>query len=86
MILVLNLQNESLHYVGLVVSVSASHAVGNRFVPQTIHSKEHHIIGRKCLLGWHTYIKVGIDNAAPLSKRRGSVWNCLWGHALKEIP
>ena len=86
MILVLNRQNESPHYVGLVVSVSASHAVVNRFVPQTIHSKDHHQIGRKCLLAWHACIKVGIDDAAPLSKRRGIVLNCLWGHALKEIP
>ena len=26
------------------------------------------------------------DSAARLSKRPGSVWNCLWGHALKRSP
>ena len=25
-------------------------------------------------------------SAARLSKRPGSVWNCLWGHALKTSP
>ena len=25
-------------------------------------------------------------SAAQLSKRPGSVWNCLWGHALKRSP
>ena len=27
-----------------------------------------------------------IGSAARLSKRPGSVWNCLWGHALKGSP
>ena len=26
------------------------------------------------------------DSAARLSKRLGSVWNCLWGYALKRSP
>ena len=26
------------------------------------------------------------DSAVRLSKRPGSVWNCLWGHALKISP
>ena len=26
------------------------------------------------------------DSAARLSKSPGSVWNCLWGHALKRSP
>ena len=26
------------------------------------------------------------DSAAPLSKRPGTVWNCLWGNALKRSP
>ena len=29
-------------------------------------------------LGWE------FDSAAQISKRPGSVWNCLWGHALKN--
>ena len=27
-----------------------------------------------------------LGSAAQLSKRPGSVWNCLWGHALKRSP
>ena len=26
------------------------------------------------------------DSAARLSKRKGSMWNCLWGHPLKRSP
>ena len=26
------------------------------------------------------------DSAARLSERLGSVWSCLWGHALKRSP
>ena len=26
------------------------------------------------------------DSAARLSKKPGSVWNCLWGHVLKRSP
>ena len=26
------------------------------------------------------------DSAAQLSKRPGSMWNCLWGNALKRSP
>ena len=31
---------------------------------------------------------IGLEfgSAARLSKRSGSVWNCLWGHALKRYP
>ena len=60
-------KNTSPHHVGLVVGMSAFHAVGHRFAPQAIHSKDHHIIGRKCLPAWHACIGVGIDNASPLS-------------------
>ena len=31
-------------------------------------------------------VRVGVDSAAQLSKRPGSVWNCLWGNALKRSP
>ena len=31
---------------------------------------------------------IGLEfgSAAPLSKRPGSVWNCLWGNALRRYP
>ena len=29
---------------------------------------------------------LGFGSAAQLSKRPGSVWNCLWGNALKRSP
>ena len=69
---------------GLVVSVSASHAV---FVPGSSHTKDHHKNGTNCLSAWHTYARGSeFDSAAQLYKRLGSVWNCLWGHVLKRSP
>ena len=32
------------------------------------------------------YIVYSLEMAAQLSKRPGSVWNCLWGNALKRSP
>ena len=29
-------------------------------------------------------VRLEFDSAARLSKRPGSVWNCLWGHALNR--
>ena len=37
------------------------------------------------LLGTHA-LGLEFDSTAQLSKRPGSVWNCLWGHALKMSP
>ena len=37
------------------------------------------------LLGMHA-LGLEFDSAAPLSKRPGSVWNCLWRHALIKSP
>ena len=37
------------------------------------------------LLGMHA-LGLEFGSAAQLSKRPGSVWNCLWGHALKRSP
>ena len=31
-------------------------------------------------------VRVEFGSAAQLSKRPGSVWNCLWGNALKRSP
>ena len=65
--------------VGLVVSVSASHMVGRGFASRLGHTKDHHKIGTNCLPAIHACF-----SAARLSKRPGSVWNCLFGHALKR--
>ena len=37
------------HQFGLVVSVSASHAVGCEFIPMLGHAKDHHKNGINCL-------------------------------------
>ena len=34
----------------------------------------------------HACVRVEFGSAAQLSKRPGSVWNCLWGNALKRSP
>ena len=31
-------------------------------------------------------LRLEFSSAARLSKRPGSVWNCLWGHALRRSP
>ena len=51
-------KNASPHHVCLVVSMSAYHAVGRRFVPQSIHTKDHYEIGTNCLPAWHACIRV----------------------------
>ena len=70
--------------VGLVVSMSASLTVGRGFASRPGHTKDHHKNGTNCLPALHTLLKFG--SAALLSKRPGSVLNCLWGHALKRSP
>ena len=72
------------HWVGLVISVSASHAVGRGFAPRPGHTKDLHKNGTNCLPAWHACVRV--DSAAWLCKRRGSEWYCLWGHALYRLP
>ena len=48
------LSNFSPRWDGLVVSVSASHAVGHGFAPVQGHTKDQHINGTNCLLlGMH---------------------------------
>ena len=39
--------------MGLVLSVSASHAVGRGFAPQPGHTNGHHKNGTNCLTAWH---------------------------------
>ena len=48
------------HPVGLVISVSASHAVGSRFAPRTGHTKDYHKNGTNCLPAWHECVRVGV--------------------------
>ena len=60
--------------VGSVGSVSASRTVGREFASRPGHTKDHHKNG------------TNFGSAAQLSKRPGSVWNCLWGNALKRSP
>ena len=63
------------HRDGLVVSVSASHAIGRRFVPWLVHTKDHHKNGANCLPAWLACIRVGVCCTGRLFKRPGSVWN-----------
>ena len=46
--------------VTLVVSMSASHAVGRGFAPQPGHTKDHHKNGMNCLPAWHVSVRVGV--------------------------
>ena len=65
------------HCVGFVVIVPTSHALV--FAPRPGHTKDHHKNGTNCLPAWHACIRVG-----RLSKRLGSMWNCLRGHELQR--
>ena len=70
--------------VGSVVSVSTSPTVSSppgRVIPKTIIK----MVQTASLHGTHV-LELEFDSAARLSKRPGSVWNCLRGHALKRSP
>ena len=43
----------------LIVSMSASHAVGGGFVPRPGHTKDHEN-GTNCLTAWHPCVRVRI--------------------------
>ena len=71
---------------GLVVSVTVSHDVvlgscPGRVIPKIMIKMVHtaSLLGTQC-------VKVEFDSTAWLSKRLVSVWNCLWGYALKRSP
>ena len=73
---------------GLVVSVSAPHALGRGFAPSRVIPqiiKKWYKLPPPSLLGTHVLGK-GFGNAVRLSKRPGSLSNCLWSHALKRSP
>ena len=65
-------------------SVSASHAVGRGFASR---------VKPNIIIKWYKLplcmarnaLELRFDNAARLSKRPASVWNCSWGHALKRF-
>ena len=40
-------------WVGIVVSVSASHTVGREFASRPDHTKDHHKNSTHCLPAWH---------------------------------
>ena len=42
---------------GLLVSVSAYHAVDRGFMPRQGHTKDHHRNGTNCLPAWHACIR-----------------------------
>ena len=54
------------HWVGLVISVSASHVVGRGFAPWPGHTKDLHKNGTNCLPAWHACVRV--DSAADCVK------------------
>ena len=62
---------------GLVVGVSASHAVGRGFVPWPGRIKDHHKIGTNYIPAWHAGVMGRSLTVKPDSKRSGSVLNCL---------
>ena len=69
--------------VGLVVSVPASHTVARGFASRLGHTKDHHT---NYLPALHAFVSRSWTVTARLSQTPGSVWNCLWGHALKRYP
>ena len=50
----------ALHRYGLVVRVSASHAIGCGLAPQLGQTKGHHKNGTNCHPAWHADIRVGV--------------------------
>ena len=72
--------------VGSVGSVSASRTVGREFasrpvIPKTIIK----MVQTVCCMA-RSALGLEFGSAAQLSKRPGSVWNCLWRHAHKRSP
>ena len=86
-----NINHGYTHYtfdrVGSVGSVYASRTVGREFASRPGHTKDHHKKWYKLppCIGTHA-LGLEFGSAAQLSKRPGSVWNCLWGNALKRSP
>ena len=76
-----SLQSNKLCRIGLMVSVSASHTAGRGFAFRPGHTKDHHKNVTNC-----NALGLEFGSAARLSKRSGSVWNCLLGHTLKISP
>ena len=64
--------------VGLVVSVSASHAIGRGFVYRPGHTKDHCKMVQTASLHCTNALGYEFDSAVRLSIRPGSRWNCIW--------
>ena len=47
-------------WVGLVVSVSTSHAVGRGFALRPGHTKDHYKNATNCFPAWHADVRVGV--------------------------
>ena len=60
----ISLKNEPCR-VGLVVSMSASHAVGRGFASRPGHTKDHHKNGTNCHPAWHACVRVGVLQCSP---------------------
>ena len=72
--------------VGLVVSVSDSHTVGRGFASRSGHTKHHKKWYKLPPCKARSALGLEFGSAGRLSKRPGSVKNCLWGHTLKRSP
>ena len=44
----------------LVVSMSASHAVGRGLAPRLGHNKDYNKNGTHCIFAWHAVVRIGI--------------------------
>ena len=71
--------------VGSVGSVSASRTVGREFASRPGHTKDNQWCKLPPCIGMHA-LGLEFGSAAQLSKRSGSVWNCLLGNALEISP
>ena len=79
-------QNSTPCRVGSVGSVSASRTIGREFASRPGHTKDQkNWYKLPPCIGMHA-LGLEFGSVAQLSKRPGSVWNCLWGNALKRSP
>ena len=56
---------------GLVVSVSASHAVGCGFASRSVHTKDHLKNGTNYFPTWHAGVRVGVKQCSPTILKAG---------------
>ena len=61
--------------------------VGREYASRPGHTKDHHKNDKQlppCMA--RNALELDFGSAAQLSKSPDSVWNCLWGNALKRSP